>query len=133
MCKLLLILSILLVAPFAKAQDVDPLALMQGLLRQHLQEDAQYRQNERMLLELQRLDLEEQLRYRRLTDGQVMGELARYCLSGEPPCSPPPPARLLQEAARRGLITYPPSALRAPGQDCMIVGLGDGDAAVDCQ
>ena len=133
MCRLLLIITTLFVATFANAQDVDPLAAMQGLLRQHLQEDAQYRQNERMLLELQRLELEEQLRYRRLTDGQVVEELARYCPSGEPPCNPPPPARLLQEASRRGLITYQPSGPRAPGQDCMIVGLGDGNAAVDCQ
>jgi len=86
-----------------------------------------------MLLETQRLNLEEQLRYRRLTDAQVMGELARYCRSGQPPCSPPPPPGLLQEAGRRGLITYLPGGPRAPGQECMIVGLGDGDAAVDCQ
>jgi hypothetical protein len=56
MCRLLLIITTLFVATFANAQDVDPLAAMQGLLRQHLQEDAQYRQNERMLLELQRLE-----------------------------------------------------------------------------
>src|SRR4029079_13623355 len=37
MCRLLLILAILFVAPLAKAQGVDPLAIMQGLLRQHLQ------------------------------------------------------------------------------------------------
>jgi hypothetical protein len=57
------------------------------------------RQNEQMRLELERLDLESQPRHRRLTDSQVMGELTRYCPSGESPCSVEPPTALLQEAA----------------------------------
>lgn len=68
------------------------------------------RQNEQMRLEPERLGVERQPRYRRLTDSQVMGELTLYCPSGDPPCSVEPPTELLLEAAHRGLIIYLPSA-----------------------
>jgi hypothetical protein len=114
-------------------QYPDPQAVVSDLLRRHLESDAQRRQNEAMHLELERLDLERQLRYRRLSDTQIMGELARYCPKGEPPCNPSPPDSLLQEAANRGLIQFNRSPASPPGQDCMILGLGGGDALLDCQ
>lgn len=133
MWRLLVILGVLIIAPFAKAQDLDPLAVMQGMLREHLQEDAQRRENQRMRLELERLDLEKQLMYRRQTDSQLMEELMRYCPSGEPPCIQSPPAALLQEAGHRGLVTFLPKSQQAPERDCLVLGLGGGDALLDCQ
>jgi hypothetical protein len=60
--------------------------------------------NRAMRAELERLDLEEQRRYRRMNDRDVHDQLARYCPSGQPPCWQQPPQALLQEAMRRGTI-----------------------------
>jgi hypothetical protein len=61
-----------------------------------------------------------QQRYRRLPTKQIAAELDRYCAGGHAPCAYSPPRRLLDEAARRGLIQLEPPA---PRQSC-IVGLG---------
>jgi hypothetical protein len=102
---------ILLVAGSVRAQTeqpVDPTAILEQMIRQQDELEAQRHRNEAMRLELERRDLEDQLRYRRATNEQIAGEMARYCPNGEPPCSMQPPQSLLQEAARRGRIEFKP-------------------------
>lgn len=128
------IISVAIVALAAtSAQSQDPQAVLDHLLQQQIQQDTQRRQNEAMRLELERLDLQRQLYYRRLTDSQIMEDLTRYCPNGAHSCIQPPPNSLLQEAANRGLIELRPSQPSQSGRDCMIIGLGDGDAILDCQ
>ena len=134
MRRIVLAALVALTASAANSQQyLDPQAIIDSLLRQQIEQNAQRQQNERMRLELERLDLERQLRYRRLTDSQLMGELTRYCQNGASSCIQPPPNSLLREAASRGLIELRPSQSAPSGQDCMIIGLGDGDGILDCQ
>ena len=113
-------------------QHQNPQGVLNELIERQRQQDVLRKRNEDMRLELERLDLERQLQYRRLSNEALMAELLRYCPTGEPPCSQPPPDLLLQEAAHRRLITLPPPAKR-PGIDCVILGddLGGGIAACD--
>ena len=123
--QLLLTVGLILIATSAFGQD--PQAVMHMLLE---------RQMERYQLQqqLERQELEEKLRLRRASDYQISAELARYCRNGEPPCWRARPDILLGEAMRRGLLQYsPPARQTAPGQDCMVIGLGEGDATIDCQ
>jgi hypothetical protein len=129
-------LAIMLPQSLALAQSqqpVDPTAELQQMIRQQDQLDAQRHQNEAMRLELERRDLEDQLRYRNATDPQIMGELARYCPpNGEPPCSSEPPQSLLQEATKRGLIQFSSQRPSAPSADCVTLGDGMGGGVTDC-
>jgi hypothetical protein len=120
-------------ATSASAQD--PQAVMDMLLRQGTQQYELSHQNQIMRLELERRELEEKLRFSRASDQQIAEELTRYCRNGEPPCWRTPPDILLEEAARRGLVRYssPQPTPRAPGQDCMVIGLGQGDGTIDCR
>jgi hypothetical protein len=109
---------------------IDPLVLENELIRRSMEHNAIRRRNETMRLELERLDLEEQLRYRRMSDFQVSGELGRYCPTGEPPCHPPPPPSLVQEAVRRGLIEFKTTQ---PSFECLTLSSPDGsDAITNC-
>ena len=54
--------------------------------------------------DIQRRNLERY--YAKLPPGDLIGELHRYCPTGEPPCAYAPPDALVQEAARRGLIIF---------------------------
>ena len=83
-----------------------------------------------MQLELERQELAEQQRYRRATDLQIIQEMELYCPSGSPPCPTAPPQSLLQEAARRRLITL---ALPPPDRGCVMLGDGMGGGIADCQ
>jgi hypothetical protein len=106
---------------------------VQGLIRQQQELDVQRDRNEAMRLELERRDLEDQLRYQRASDQQIMGEMARYCPpNGEPPCAAQPPQPLLQEAARRGLIAFAPQPPSGPSADCVTLGDGLGGGITDC-
>ncbi len=113
----------------------DPQAVMNMLLQRQMQQYELSHQNQMMRQELERRELEEKLRLSRASDHQIAEELARYCRNGEPPCWRTPPDSLLDEAARRGLAQYssPQPTSRAPGQDCMVIGLGVGDATIDCR
>jgi hypothetical protein len=113
----------------ARAQD--PQALLNGLIQQQMQEYQASHDNRMMQLELERQELAKQLRYRQSTNLQIMQELDLYCPSGNPPCPTVPPQSLLQEAARRGLITY----TSPPPQDhgCVMLGDGMGGGIADCQ
>jgi len=104
------------------------------LIQRQTHQDEARQQNEMMRLEIERLDLEQQLRFRRATDSQVEQELARYCPNGEPPCWQTPPSALLQEATRRGLIEYKSAAPppRQPGLECLTMGDGEGGGLTDC-
>jgi hypothetical protein len=117
----------LMVTGPGRAQD--PQAVLDGLIRQQRENDGPRRHNERLRLELERRDLEDQLRYRRASTDAIMTEIRRYCPSGQPPCAQTPPAPLLQEAVRRGLIEYVQSA--RPGVECTTVSSG-GLAVTDC-
>jgi hypothetical protein len=95
------------IATAAQAQDSQ--AILNGLIQQHMQQHMQQRdlrqQNEMMRLELDRLDLEEHLRYRRASDATIQQTMSRYCPpAGEPPCREQPPQALLNEAMRRALL-----------------------------
>src|SRR3979411_2194876 len=83
--------AVIMLSNPAWAQVVDPQLLMDELVRQQKQLEAQRHRNEMMRLELERTDLEARLRYRRASDRGLMEELMRYCPSGEPPCRPLPP------------------------------------------
>src|SRR5262249_62000137 len=85
---------------------IDPLDVQNALLRKAMQDHEARQKNEALRLEIERRDLEDQLRYRRLSDQQVMGELVRFCPKGEPPCAAQPPQPLLQVAAKRGLEPF---------------------------
>jgi hypothetical protein len=113
----------------------DPQAVMDMLLRREMQRYELSHQNQMMRLELERRDPEEKLRFSCASDRQIAEELARYCQNGEPPCWRTPPDILLEEAARRGLVRYssPQPTPRARGQDCMVIGLGQGDGTIDCR
>jgi hypothetical protein len=123
----------MLAASSASAQD--PQAVMNMLLQRQMQQYELNRQNQTMRLELERRELEEKLRLSRASDRQIAEELVRYCQNGEPPCWRTPPVALLDEAVRRGLVQYssPQPTPRAPGQDCMVIALGQGDATIDCR
>jgi hypothetical protein len=112
-------------------QNTNPQNVLDYLLRQQMEQDAQRRQNEAMRLELERRDLESQLRYQRMSDRDLMNSLTRYCPHVDAPCDRAPPV-LVQEAARRGLIRYLPQP-RQPGTDCVILGDGLGGGIADCQ
>ena len=85
----------------------DPQAVINSLIQKQLRDDAQRQRNEAMRLELERLDLEKQLHYRRLSDAQLIGEVERYCPKRSSlPCTQQPPKVLLAEAANRGLISF---------------------------
>jgi hypothetical protein len=114
------------------AQAQDPQAILNGLIQQHVQQNMQQRdlrqQNEMMRLELDRLDLEEQLRYRRASDAAIQQTMSRYCPpAGEPPCRAQPPQALLNEAMRRGLIE-----MEAPSVQCQTFGDGMGGGITNC-
>jgi hypothetical protein len=91
--------------------------LLNYFLQQHREEAEQRSRNEATRLELERLDLEQKLRYRRASDPEISQELMRYCPNGEPPCRQQPPDLLLQEASRRGLIILSP-----PGRPSGVAG-----------
>jgi hypothetical protein len=74
---LFLVMAWTLVATSAQAQD--PQALMNALIQRQMQQDEVRQQNSMRRLELERLDLEQQLRFRRATDSQIGAELSRYC------------------------------------------------------
>ena len=122
-----------LLATSARAQD--PQALMNALIQRQMQQDEVRQKNNMMRLEIERLDLEQQLRFRRATDFQIEEELSHYCPNGKPPCWQTPPSALLQEAARRGLIEYKGSARspQLPALDCVTMGDGLGGGITDCQ
>jgi hypothetical protein len=61
------------IATAVQAQDTQ--AILNGLIQQH---DLR-QQNEMIRLELDRLDLEEQLRYRRASDAAIQQTMSRYC------------------------------------------------------
>ena len=126
-------LAAMLAVSSASAQD--PQAVMNMLLQRQMQQYELSHQNQMMRLELERRELEERLRLSRASDRQIAEELTRYCQNGEPPCRRTPPVTLLEEAARRGLVQYssPQPTSRAPEQDCMVIGLGQGDATIDCR
>jgi hypothetical protein len=107
-------------------QPADPTVLMDQMIRQRMELDAQRRNNEATRLELERRDEEH---YQRATNQQVMGELMRYCPSGEPPCPRKPPQALLQEASRRGLVEFKP---QQPSTECVTMGDGFGGGVTDC-
>jgi hypothetical protein len=102
---------------------VDPQATASALLRRSM-DDLARRDAEKQQQQAQRLS------YQRMSDTQVFGELSRYCPSGPPNCPQEPPEDLIQEAARRGLITPAPVQRRPlpPGMDC--VSVGDKDMAI---
>jgi hypothetical protein len=122
--------TIVLAAP-AWSQHVDPQSVMDELLRRYAPGTPTevYRPNRRR-------DYDDQyaLRYRRLSSGEIMMELRRYCPNGKPPCSYEPPQALLQEAANRGLIEYidPLPQPRRPSIECTTVDAGDGLAITEC-
>jgi hypothetical protein len=126
-------LAAMLTATSVSAQD--PQAVMNMLLQRGMQQYELSHQNQMMRLEFERRELEEKLRLSRASDRQIAEELARYCQNGEPPCWRRPPVILLDEAARRGLVQYssPQPTTKAPVQDCMVIGLGQGDATIDCR
>jgi hypothetical protein len=128
-----IILAAMLTATSAYAQD--PQAVMDMLLKRGMQQYELSHQNQMMRLESERRELEEKLRLSSTSDRQVAEELARYCQNGEPPCWRRPPVILLDEAARRGLVQYssPQPTTKAPVEDCMVIGLGQGDATIDCR
>jgi hypothetical protein len=119
--------AILLAACAAQPQPapdyVDPLAVANSLLRRHV-DDLAREDTERQQQQAQRLS------YRRMSSPQLMGELSQYCPGGPPNCPQEPPEDLIQEAARRGLITPIPVQRRPlpPGMDC--VSVGDEDMAI---
>lgn len=114
--------------PQGQAQGSDPQAILDELNSGMRQRNAASHRNEALRLEIEHRDLEDQLRYRRASNQQISGELARYCPNGQPSCMPPPQA-LLQEAGRRGLIE-----LRAqqPSAECVTLGDGLGGGITDC-
>jgi hypothetical protein len=122
-----------IIATPAAAQD--PQAAMNMLLHTQIQRFQLNHQNQMRRLELEHRELKEKLRLSGYSDYQIADELARYCQNGEPPCRRAPPEVLLDEAARRGLIRYSstPTEQTPAGQDCMVIGLGGGDATIDCQ
>jgi hypothetical protein len=113
MKRIALILTVVVLWAGGAVAQQNPTAMMEGMIRQHLQERAQCQQNESMRLELERRRLQQQLeeegRYRGLSDLQVLDEIRRYCQNGEPPCPMQPPQSLIQEALRRGLIEPAPT------------------------
>ena len=116
----------------ANAQ-ADPQAILNSLMQQQMQSYQASQENERMRLELERQELTDQLRYRRATNSQIMQELQLYCPSDNPPCPTVPPQSLLQEAARRGLITFAGQPAQQGNHDCLIFGDDEGGGVADCQ
>jgi hypothetical protein len=111
-----------------------PQSVLNALIQRQMQQDQLRQQNEMMRLEIERLNLEQELRFRRETDYELSQELSRYCPGGQPPCLQNPPDALLQEAGRRGLIQF---TARAPstgqrGLDCVTFGDGEGGGITDC-
>lgn len=134
MRKIILVIAMALIVSAANSQQhQDPQAVIDSLIRQQQRQDATRQHNEASRLELEQLELEKQLRYRRLSDGQIMGELGRYCPRGSASCTQRPPDVLLKEAVSRGLIQFQ-SAPRAPqGNDCASIRIDDDMAITDCQ
>lgn len=132
MRKTLAAAALCLIGSFAFGQSQDPQSVLTDLIRQQQQQNAIRQQNERDRLEIEHLDLQERLRYRRMTDLEIGGELARYCPGTQPQCASKPPQPLLQEAVRRGLLTMRHRGT-SPGTDCLVFGDGAGGGIVDCQ
>jgi hypothetical protein len=125
--------AILNAATLATASAQDPQAVLNGLIQQQTQEYQASHDNRMMQMQLDRQELAEKLRFRRATNLQIMQELDLYCPSGNPPCPSPPPQSLLQEAARRGLITMASRPSQEEARDCLIFGDGEGGGIADCQ
>jgi hypothetical protein len=125
-------LCALAIATSAHAQD--PQSMLNYLIQREVEQDQLRQENEMRRLEIERLDLEQQLGFRRATDDEIMHELSRYCPTGEPPCSQAPPDALLREAAQRGLIHFrtAPQLPRRPAMECVTIGDGDGGGFTDC-
>lgn len=69
--------------------------------------------------------------YAHLTVRQIAASMAAFCPPvGEPPCKSEPPAALVDEAARRGLIQRAAPA-QAPQSHCLLGAVGD-DAVTLC-
>jgi hypothetical protein len=121
-----------LVAASARAQD--PQSVLNALIQREMQQADVRQQNEMMRLEIERRNLEQELRLGRATDSQIAQELSRYCPIAGQQCLQAPPDALLQEAAQRGLVQYMPPA--APPQqrafDCVTIGDDFGGGFTDC-
>jgi hypothetical protein len=99
-----------------------------------MQEADVRQQNEMMRLEIERRNLEQELQLGRATDSQIAQELSRYCPLAGQQCLQAPPSALLQEASRRGLVQYMPSAAtpQERGFDCVKIGDDLGGGFTDC-
>jgi hypothetical protein len=125
------IACVLIAAP-ARAQD--PQSVLNSLIQREMQQADVRQQNQMMRLEIERRNLEQELRLGRATDSQIVQELSRYCPVAGQQCLQAPPDALLQEAARRGLVQYMPPAA-APQQrafDCVTIGDDFGGGFTDC-
>lgn len=121
-----------LVAAAAHAQD--PQSVLNALIQREMQQADVRQQNEMMRLEIERRNLEQQLQLGRATDSQIAQELSRYCPLAGQQCLQAPPSALLQEASRRGLVQYMPSAAtpQERGFDCVTIGDDLGGGFTDC-
>jgi hypothetical protein len=95
----------------------DPQAMLDAAIRQHLQQQ-QPRQ------ELRRLDLEEALLARRLSNAELWEALRRSCPNAGDPC----PSALLTEATRRGWV----SPAGPPAIECHSFSDGLGGGVTRC-
>lgn len=112
----------------------DPQSILNALIQRQVQHDELRRQNDDMRLEIERRDLEQELRFRQETDSQIANELARYCPAAGAPCLQRPPDALLREGARRGLVEYgtDPQSRARRGFDCVSIGDDEGGGFTDC-
>jgi len=116
----------------ARAQDVDPLALMQGLLRQRVEQDSIRHQIEMMKLRRELQAQQDRERYRSMTDDQMILFWRHYCPPSEKYCRPDIPEPLAEELERRGFIQRADTNAPQPKQECLMYGDGEGGGLIRC-